>query len=166
MTTQQQPPTETTQYPICEKIDDYELVIDTTHQCYRDMNNSEIKIKYGNKPFLCCNTEFDIKKRGYFIGTHIHTNKHVKFVTMETANYKQQYGQFTDTAEQIQSMSKEIRSLKKSLHIYREEIRSKDTEVEKLNALVEKLNLENTEHKQKLKKLDKKKLRIDNLIDL
>ena len=50
-------------YPICETIEEYEPQLDDINNCYRDMNNSEIKIKYGIKPFRCCGIEYTKGKR-------------------------------------------------------------------------------------------------------
>ena len=48
-------------YPICETIEEYEPQFDDVNNCYRDMNNSEIKIKkYLKKRYfiiLCFNNE-------------------------------------------------------------------------------------------------------------
>ena len=50
-------------YPICETIEEYEPQFDDVNNIYRDMNNSEIKIKYGNRSFRCCGVEYTKGKK-------------------------------------------------------------------------------------------------------
>ena len=67
-------------FPICETIDDYEPTVDVENQCLRDLNLSEIKIKYGQRAFRCCDVEYNPNKRYQFMNSHITTRKHKKTI--------------------------------------------------------------------------------------
>jgi len=156
-------------FPICETIPDYELVVDSDNQCLRDLNTSELNIKYGENSFKCCGTEFDIRKRkAYFISKHICTKKHEKFVAVQNKSYKQDYGNYINIDELINKMRKEIRDYKTQLYYKSEEVKFKTTQIDKLENINTALKNENVEYREKMQKITKKKLRIQdvNLIDL
>ena len=154
-------------YPICETIEDYEPQYDDINNCYRDMNNNEIKIKYGfDKSFKCCGLEYTKEKRSQFTHQHCKTNKHKRYLEKYNQEFKQKYGTYKCSAEIIKVMEKEIRQLKKQLYNKNEECKYKDVIIEKLNTQNEVLQSENI--KLKIKK-GKKKLNVvpeGNLIEL
>jgi hypothetical protein len=141
-------------YPICETIEEYEPQFDDVNNCYRDMNNSEIKIKYGNRSFRCCGVEYTKGKRSQFINQHCKSNKHQQYLKKYNDDFKQNYGTYNSPAEIIKIMEKQIRELKKQLYNKNEECKYKDDEIEKLNAQNEILQSENI--KLKIKKSKKK----------
>lgn len=152
-------------FPICETIDDYEPTVDVENQCLRDLNLSEIKIKYGQRAFRCCDVEYNPNKRYQFMNSHITTRKHKKFIAIENEKHKQTYGTFTDPNEMFTTMRKEIRDLKTRLYHKNEESKFKDQEIEKLQSINTKMH----ENLQGCKQKRGKKLTIvpiENLIDI
>ena len=121
------------------------------------MNNSEIKIKYGTKAFICRGVEYSKGKRSQFINQHCKSNKHQQFLKKCNDDFKQNYGTYNSPAELIKIMEKQIRDLKKQLYNKNEECKYKDDEIEKLNMQNEMLQNENI--KLKIKK-GKKKLNL------
>jgi hypothetical protein len=117
------------------------------------MNNSEIKIKYGNKSFMCCGLEYTKGKRSQFINQHCKSNKHQQYLKKYNDDFKQNYGTYNSPAEIIKVMEKQIRDLKKQLYNKNEECKYKDDEIEKLNTQNEILQSENI--KLKIKKKQK-----------
>lgn len=128
-------------YALCETIEDYELIVDVDNQCLRDMNLADIKKKYGTqKSFRCCGVNYTPQKRYQFIHSHIGTNKHNKFLSIENEKHKQIYGSFTDPNEMFDVMRKEIRDLKTQLHYKHEESRFDKEELAKLKNINAKMH--------------------------
>ena len=156
-------------FPICETCEQYEPIIDIKNQCFRDLNLSEIKIKYGpEKTFRCCGVDYTPKKRYQFISSHISSRKHQNFIGIENEKYKQMCGPFTDTTDQISSMMKTIRDLKSQLYHKNEESKFNAQEINKLNITITDLHKEivriNDKEQNRRRKL--KVVPVRNLIDL
>ena len=159
-------------FAICEVIQDYEPIFDDKENCFRDMNNTEIKIKYGKNPFICCGIEYNNSKRSQFVNQHCKSLKHKKKIDIINDNFKKEFGNYNTPGEFIVILQKENRDLKKQLYNKNEESKYKDNEIAKLNSRNEILQKENISLKLqkgnislKLEK-GKKKLTIANQFNL
>ena len=135
-------------------LQNYECNWNLENACCYDLDNSELKKKYGeNVTYLCCGSIFNNRKG---IKQHFTTKIHKSYLQRMTDEYKRELPSDLSPTETIQKLSKEIRELKVEHAKLHDELTKKRKEVEDKAEQIQQLiqinqTLKNQKHKKKKK---------------